>query len=98
MVRPRKSLQKKNTEKGCVIHSVGCFFALGMVVTVQGGVPQTFLSPLAILSMEKTMVAKVISESEYISSLKIFPETGPKGQVPEKSQTPKGSQPTGFHY
>ncbi len=35
------------------------------------------LSPLVNLSMEKTMVAMVISELESVSRLKLFPETGP---------------------
>ena len=42
-----------------------------------GPVSQKILSPLVILSMEKTMVAKVISELKSISRLKIFRETGP---------------------
>ncbi len=33
------------------------------------------LTPLAILSMERTMVAKVISEFMSVSRLKLFPET-----------------------
>ncbi len=39
------------------------------------------LSPLVILSMEKTMVTKVISELKSISRLKILPETGPRSQI-----------------
>ncbi len=35
------------------------------------------LSPLVILSMGNTMVAKVISELEFITGLKILRETGP---------------------
>ena len=38
-------------------------------------VSQKILSALAILSMEKTMVTKVISELKSISRLKIFPES-----------------------
>ncbi len=44
----------------------------------QGPVSQKILSPLVILSMEKTMVTKVISELKSISRLKIFRETGPR--------------------
>ncbi len=33
------------------------------------------LSPLKILSMEKTIVTKVVSELKYVSSLEIFPRT-----------------------
>ncbi len=36
------------------------------------------LSPLVILSMEETMVTKVISELNSVSRLKIFPEAGPR--------------------
>ncbi len=43
----------------------------------QGPVSQKILTPLVILSMEKTMVTKVISELKSVSRLKIFPETGP---------------------
>ena len=42
-----------------------------------GTVSQKILSPLVILSMEKTMVTKVISELKSVSRLKILPETGP---------------------
>ncbi len=42
---------------------------------------QKILSPLVILSMEKTMVTKVISELKSVSRLKIFPETGPSTPV-----------------
>ncbi len=48
-------------------------------------VSQKILSPLVILSMEKTMVTKVISELKSVSRLKIFPETGPR-------PTPYGTQ------
>ncbi len=41
------------------------------------------LSPLVILSMEKTMVTKVLSELKSISRLKIFRETGPSYIVTE---------------
>ncbi len=37
---------------------------------------KSFLSPLAILSMEKKKVAKLICELTSVSRLKIFPETG----------------------
>ncbi len=40
-------------------------------------VSQKILSPLVILSMEKTMVTKVISELKSVSRIKILPETGP---------------------
>ena len=39
---------------------------------------EKYLSPLVILSMEKTKVAVVISELKSVSRLKIFPETGPR--------------------
>ncbi len=42
-----------------------------------GPVSQKILSPLMILSREKTMVTKVISELKSLSRLKIPPETGP---------------------
>ncbi len=42
-----------------------------------GPVSQKILSPLVILSMEKTMVTNVISELKSVSRLKIFPETEP---------------------
>ncbi len=40
-----------------------------------GPVSQKILSPLGILSMEKTMFAMVISELKSISRLKIFRKT-----------------------
>ncbi len=43
-----------------------------------GPVSQKILSPLVILSMEKTMITMVISELKSISRLKIFRETGPR--------------------
>ncbi len=42
-----------------------------------GPVSQKIVSPLVILSMEKTMVTMVISELKSISRLKIFRETEP---------------------
>ncbi len=42
-----------------------------------GPVSQKILSPLVILSMEKTMVTMVISELKFIARLKIFRETRP---------------------
>ncbi len=44
--------------------------------TDHGPVSQKILSPLVILSMEKTMATKVISELKSVSRLKIIPETG----------------------
>ncbi len=51
--------------------------------TLQWPVSQKIVSPLVILSREKTMVTKVISELhslklKSISRLKILPETGPR--------------------
>ncbi len=43
---------------------------------VLGPVSGKILRPLAILCMEKTIVAKVISELKSISRLKTFRETG----------------------
>ena len=40
---------------------------------------KTLLSPVVVLCMEKTMVAKVIGEYKSISILKIFPESGAPG-------------------
>ncbi len=45
---------------------------------IQRPVSQKILSPLVILSMEKTMVTKVIRELKSVSRLKILPETGPR--------------------
>ena len=39
-----------------------------------GLVSQKILSPLVLLSMQKTMVAKVISELKYLTGLKLFQE------------------------
>ncbi len=36
------------------------------------------LNPLVILSMEKTVVAKVITERKSVTRFKNFPETGPR--------------------
>ncbi len=47
------------------------------VAKSRGQFLKDILSPLVILSMEKTMVTKVISELKSVSRLKIFPETGP---------------------
>ncbi len=47
-------------------------------VRPQGPVSQKILSPLVILSREKSMVTMVISELKFISRLKIFRETGPR--------------------
>ncbi len=43
-----------------------------MMLCGQGSVSQKILSPLVILSREKTMVTMVISELKSISRLKIF--------------------------
>ncbi len=45
---------------------------------IQGPVLKKILSPLVILSLEKTMVTMVINELKSISRLKIFRETGPR--------------------
>ncbi len=52
-------------------------FLILITVKALGPVSQKILSPLVILSMEKTMVTMVISELKSISRLQIFPETGP---------------------
>ena len=48
------------------------------LVKLQGPVSQKILSPLVILSMEKTMVTKLIRELKSVSRLKILPETRPR--------------------
>ncbi len=55
---------------------------------LQWAVSQKILTPLVILSMEKTMVTKVISQLKFISRLKIFRETGPRTStdIPNLSQ------------
>ncbi len=50
---------------------------LSLFLDVYWPVSGKILSPLVILSMEKTMVAKVISELKSNSRLKIFRETEP---------------------
>ncbi len=49
-----------------------------LCVKLQGPVSKKILSPLVILSMEKTMVTKVIRELKSISRLQIFRETEPE--------------------
>ncbi len=51
-------------------------------------------NPLVILSMEKTMVAKVISEVKSVTRFKNFPETGPRTayEVSEQLCWVKGGQ------
>ncbi len=52
-----------------------------MLLHLLGPVSKKIWSPLVILSMEKTMVTKVISELKSVSRLKILPETGPRCQI-----------------
>ncbi len=48
------------------------------LITYRGQFHKKILSPLVILSMEKTMATKVISELKSVSRLKILPEAGPR--------------------
>ncbi len=64
----RSHTSSTRTEGVCVLHSRWIHL---------GPVSQKILSPLVILSMEKTMVTMVISELKSISRLKIFRETEP---------------------
>ncbi len=73
---PLFSTCEKTVNECFLCISLECFehVACKHVFSVHGPVSQKILSPLVILSMEKTMVTKVISELKSVSRLKIFRE------------------------